>query len=74
MYQSIRIRHPYSVKPKSTWAILKPHVETLTSSFIFPTLVFDAERAELWSSDPLEYARRSVGACTFRPVCDRVFS
>ncbi|KAF9516474.1 hypothetical protein BS47DRAFT_1340813 [Hydnum rufescens UP504] len=48
------------VKPKSTWAILKPHVETLTSTFIFPTLVFDQERADLWSSDPLEYVRRSI--------------
>jgi hypothetical protein len=49
-----------SVKPKSTWAILKPHVESIISGFVFPQLVFGDELAELWQSDPVEFARRSI--------------
>lgn len=52
----------YSVKPKSTWALLKPHFEKLVSSYVFPQLSFTPERKELWDSDPVDYVRTSVGA------------
>ena len=55
-----------SVKPKSTWAILKPHVNSLVSSVVFPTLTFDNERAELWQSDPVEFTRRTLGMLCYR--------
>ncbi|KAF8327473.1 armadillo-type protein [Cantharellus anzutake] len=48
------------VKPRATWDFLKPHVQTLVASFVFPELKFTQERHELWQSDPLEYVRRSV--------------
>ncbi|EJD50497.1 ARM repeat-containing protein [Auricularia subglabra TFB-10046 SS5] len=48
------------VKPKSTWLLLKPHFMTLVSSFIFPHLCFTEQHRELWTSDPIEYARMSI--------------
>lgn len=48
------------VKPKSTWALLKPHFENLVSSFIFPHLCFTPNKQELWASDPVDYVRTSV--------------
>lgn len=48
------------VKPKATWAFLKPHVDTLVSTFIFPELKFNQDLREMWQSDTLEYIRRSV--------------
>jgi hypothetical protein len=51
----------FSVKPKSTWTLLKPHFENLVSSFIFPHLCFSASKQELWNADPADYIRTSVG-------------
>ncbi|KAG9315992.1 armadillo-type protein [Chiua virens] len=48
------------IKPKSTWILLKPHVETLVASFVFPHLCFNPADQELWDSDPVEYVRASV--------------
>ncbi|KAA1474736.1 ARM repeat-containing protein [Dentipellis sp. KUC8613] len=48
------------VKPKSTWALLKPHFETLVSSFVFPNLSFTAAKQELWDSDPIDYVRTAI--------------
>ncbi|KAJ7214009.1 armadillo-type protein [Mycena pura] len=48
------------IKPKSTWTLLKPHVQSLVESFIFPQLSFGAARQQLWESDPIEYVRISV--------------
>ncbi|KAF9451856.1 ARM repeat-containing protein [Macrolepiota fuliginosa MF-IS2] len=48
------------VKPKSTWAQLKPHFETLVSSFVFPQLTFNAQRQHLWENDPVDYVRIAV--------------
>ncbi|KAF9013048.1 armadillo-type protein [Cyathus striatus] len=48
------------VKPKSTWALLKPHFETLVSSFVFPQLAFNDEKRALWENDPVDYVRVSV--------------
>lgn len=56
---------PPSVKPKSTWAQLKPHFETLVSSFVFPQLTFNDQRRQLWEEDPVDYVRMSVGQSLF---------
>ncbi|EKM79672.1 hypothetical protein AGABI1DRAFT_74786 [Agaricus bisporus var. burnettii JB137-S8] len=48
------------VKPKSTWAQLKPHFETLVSTFVFPQLTFNSMRQELWEHDPVDYVRMAV--------------
>lgn len=58
----------YSVKPKSTWAQLKPHFETLVSSFVFPQLTFNEQRRHLWENDPVDYVRMAVGLSPFLPV------
>ncbi|KAE9407355.1 ARM repeat-containing protein [Gymnopus androsaceus JB14] len=48
------------VKPKSTWTLLKPHFETLVSSFAFPHLCFTPTKQALWENDPVDYIRISV--------------
>ncbi|KAK7462279.1 Nonsense-mediated mRNA decay protein 5 [Stygiomarasmius scandens] len=48
------------VKPKSTWTLLKPHFETLVSSFAFPHLMFTQSKRNLWENDPVDYVRVSV--------------
>lgn len=52
---------PHSIKPKSTWTLLKPSFETLVSSFVFPQLSFNAIKQTLWEEDPVDYVRISVG-------------
>lgn len=59
----------HSVKPKSTWKLVKPHFQTLVSSFVFPQLSFTPARQEQWQSDPVDYVRASVG--TFLIVVSR---
>ncbi|KAJ7606560.1 armadillo-type protein [Mycena polygramma] len=48
------------IKPKSTWTLLKPHVQTLVESFVFPQLSFNTGRQALWEGDPVDYVRVSV--------------
>lgn len=48
------------VKPKSTWALLKPHVLQLTQSFIFPRLCFSEQDDELWQLDPVDFVRANL--------------
>ncbi|GAW02680.1 nonsense-mediated mrna decay protein [Lentinula edodes] len=48
------------VKPKSTWTLLKPHFETLVSTFAFPHLCFTPTKQALWENDPVDYIRVSV--------------
>jgi hypothetical protein len=50
-----------SIKPKSTWTLLKPSFETLVSTFVFPQLSFNDTKQALWESDPVDYVRVSVG-------------
>lgn len=52
-----------SVKPKSTWALVKPEYEFLVSSFVYPQLSFNAAKQELWQTDPVDYIRTSIGTC-----------
>jgi hypothetical protein len=53
--------HTPSIKPASTWALLKPQFLTLVSSFVFPKLCFTEEMLELWQADPVEYLRLELG-------------
>ncbi|KAL5482877.1 NMD5 [Sanghuangporus weigelae] len=48
------------VKPKSTWAILKPHFQTLVQSFVYPQLCFTPMKQELWETDPVDYTRTAI--------------
>ncbi|KAF8887163.1 armadillo-type protein [Infundibulicybe gibba] len=48
------------VKPKSTWTLLKPHIQTLISSFVFPQLSFNGQKQSLWESDPVDYLRTTI--------------
>ena len=50
----------HSVKPKSTWQLLKPHFLNLVSHFVAPQLYFSRERQELWNNDPLEFVRAHI--------------
>ncbi|KAG2138570.1 armadillo-type protein, partial [Suillus bovinus] len=50
----------YSIKPKSTWILLKPHVDSLVANFAFPQLAFNASKQAMWEADPVEYVRASV--------------
>ncbi|KAI8912786.1 armadillo-type protein [Gorgonomyces haynaldii] len=49
-----------SVKPKQTWAVLAPHVESLVSQFVFPLLCFSEQDAELWESDEVEFIHKKI--------------
>ncbi|CAO1626737.1 unnamed protein product [Sympodiomycopsis kandeliae] len=50
------------VKPKSTWNLLKPHVNSLVQNFVFPRLCTREEDEELWELDPVEFVRISLDA------------
>ncbi|CAA19115.1 karyopherin/importin beta family nuclear import/export signal receptor Nmd5 [Schizosaccharomyces pombe] len=48
------------VKPKSTWALLKPHLQLLIGSFVFPQLCMSEEDEELWELDPVEFIHKYI--------------
>ncbi|KAM5539406.1 hypothetical protein V8D89_006858 [Ganoderma adspersum] len=48
------------VKPKSTWALLKPHFQDLISNYVYPQLSFTPAKQESWQTDPIEFVRTSV--------------
>ncbi|KAN0063244.1 Nonsense-mediated mRNA decay protein 5 [Thecaphora frezii] len=48
------------VKPKSTWALLKPHVEQLVRSFMYPRICYSDEDDELWELDPVDFVRANL--------------
>ena len=56
------------MKPKSTWALLKPHFQDLISNYVYPQLSFTAAKQEQWQNDPVEFVRTSVGMYTFDDV------
>ena len=64
LYRDCQTHTTFSIKPKSTWALLKPSYENLVSSYVFPQLSFNHERQSLWEADPVDYVRVSVGMCT----------
>jgi len=56
------------VKPKSTWHLIKPHFETLVSSFVYPQMSFTHAKEELWQSDPVDFVRQQVGKLASMPT------
>ena len=56
------LTYSYSVKPNSTWTLLKPHFETLVSRFAFPHLAFTEHKQSLWDLDPVDFIRTSTDA------------
>ena len=58
-----------SVKPKSTWALLKPHVQNLVQSYVYPQLSFTPAKQEQWETDPVEFVRTSVGTYSLLSRC-----
>jgi len=53
-----------SVKPKSTWTLLKPLFENLVSTFVFAQLSFNHTKKALWENDPVDHIFISVGTYT----------
>ncbi len=50
------------IKPKATWLLVKPHLETIIIRFIFPLLCFTEADHELWDSDPVEFIHKKIDA------------
>ncbi|TPX46848.1 hypothetical protein SeMB42_g02690 [Synchytrium endobioticum] len=48
------------VKHKTTWQLIKPHLEPMVVSFIFPLLCFSDEDQEIWAENPVEYIHKKV--------------
>ncbi|PWZ00666.1 ARM repeat-containing protein [Testicularia cyperi] len=48
------------VKPKSTWALLKPHALPLIQSFMFPRMCFSDADDELWELDAVDFVRANL--------------
>ena len=48
------------IKPKSMWSLLKPHIETLISHFVFPVMCMSDDDIELFNEDPQEYLHRKL--------------
>lgn len=51
----------HSINPKSTFALLKPHIPSLIEHFIFPLVCLSEEEIELFSDDPTEFSRQFFG-------------
>lgn len=45
----------HAVKQKTTWGLVKPHVETLVAHVLYPILCASDERLETFEDDPQEY-------------------
>ncbi|TRM60552.1 armadillo-type protein [Schizophyllum amplum] len=43
-----------------TWTLLKPHVQNLIQTFVFPHLTFNTDKQTMWSNDQLEYVRVTI--------------
>ncbi|KAI8325447.1 ARM repeat-containing protein [Martensiomyces pterosporus] len=48
------------VKEKSAWKLLKPHVESIVSHYIFPQMCFAESDQELWEDNPVEYVQKKI--------------
>ena len=48
------------VKPKATWAMLKPHYKDLLVHLIYPLLCPTESMMELWLDDPIEYVHQKL--------------
>lgn len=50
----------HSVKAKSTWLLLKPHLSLLVQYFAFPLLCHKVEDDELWELDAIDFVRSQL--------------
>lgn len=57
--------HEDLFKHKTTWKVVKPHIESIVCSFLFPLLCYTEEDKELFEDDPAEYVRKK-----FDPIED----
>jgi hypothetical protein len=48
------------IKPKQAWLLVKPHLETIVTHFIFPILCFTEADQELWDMDPVEFIHKKI--------------
>ena len=48
------------VKPKATWELLKPHLDSLITHLIFPMLCQTDEDIDMFENDPSEYLHRKL--------------
>lgn len=48
------------VRPKSMWAHLKPHLDSLVTHFIFPVMCLTADDVEKFSEEPEEYLHHKL--------------
>lgn len=48
----------YCVARSETYKLLKPHMNQLLISVVFPIMCFDENDAQLWGEDPQEYIRK----------------
>ena len=48
------------IKPKSMWALLKPHVANLIEHVVFPILCQSDEDLEMFENEPEEYVHRKL--------------
>jgi len=47
-----------AVELKDSYKLLRPHLDPLLQSIVFPLVCFGEEDAELWEQDPQEYIRK----------------
>ncbi|KAL2914370.1 Nonsense-mediated mRNA decay protein 5 [Polyrhizophydium stewartii] len=50
----------HSIRKKSTWNMLKPHIPNIITHFIFPLMCFSTQDEELWHDNPVEYIHKKV--------------
>ncbi|KAL3417133.1 importin [Phlyctema vagabunda] len=48
------------IRPKEMWTHLKPHLETLTTHFLFPVMCLSADDVEKFETDPEEYLHHKL--------------
>ncbi len=48
------------MKPKTTWQLLKPHVNMIIQTFAFPLFCFSEQDAEAFEDDPIDYIRSQL--------------
>ena len=59
--RSTLMRRNASIKPKTTWILLKPHVQDLVAQFVFPLICMTPDEIEQFDDDPPEFARSHFG-------------
>lgn len=45
------------IKAKTMWQLLRPHMQQIIESIVYPRLCFTEEDAELWELDPVDFVR-----------------